>query len=98
MFLPKSNSKLPGRKLGAAYGPQATRPVPKQVDEQIHVLLPPRCQHCHGPVILKRTEPQYQEDIVRMTIVRRFDVEVGTCACCGKCRAGKRCRPPIRSA
>lgn len=86
---PKSDPKPPGRKPGAAYGRRATRPVPRRVDEQIHVRLPPRCPHCHGPVILKDTQPQYQEDIVRMTIVRRFDVEVGTCACCGRQAQGR---------
>lgn len=86
---PKSNPKPPGRKPGAAYGQRAARPAPSRVDEQIHVPLPPRCQHCHGPVILKDTQPQYQEDIVRMTIIRRFDVEVGTCACCGRQAQGR---------
>jgi transposase len=86
---PKSNPKPPGRKPGAAYGQRAARPVPNRVDEQINVPLPPRCQHCHGPVILKDTQPQYQEDIVRMTIIRRFDVEVGTCACCGRQAQGR---------
>ena len=86
---PKTNPKPPGRKPGAAYGPRATRPVPSRVDEQIHVPLPPRCPHCHGPVVLKNTQPQYQEDIVRMTIIRRFDVEVGTCACCGRQAQGR---------
>src|SRR6266851_1649404 len=86
---PKPNPKPPGRKPGSAYGQRATRPVPSRVDEQIHVPLPPRCQHCQGPVILNSTQPQYQEDIVRMTIVRRFDVEVGTCACCGRQAQGR---------
>lgn len=86
---PKPDPKPPGRQPGAAYGQRATRPVPSRVDEQIHVPLPPRCSHCQGPIILKSTEPQYQEDIVRMTIVRRFDVEVGTCACCGRQAQGR---------
>lgn len=86
---PKANPKTSGRKPGSAYGKRATRPVPSRVDEKIHVPLPPRCQHCQGPVILNRTQPQYQEDIVRMTIVRRFDVEVGTCACCGRQAQGR---------
>jgi transposase len=30
------------------------------------------------------TLSQYQEDIVRKIIVRRFDVEIGHCACCGR--------------
>src|SRR6266700_7172386 len=91
---PKSDPKPPGRKPGAAYGRRATRPVPSRVDEQIQVPLPERCRHCDGPVVLKNTQPQYQEDIVRMTIVRRFDVEVGTCACCGRQAQG---RHPLQS-
>jgi len=86
---PKTNPKPPGRKPGAAYGQRATRPVPSRVDEQIPVPLPPRCAHCHGPVILQNIQPQYQEDILRMTIIRRFDVEVGTCACCGRQAQGR---------
>ena len=86
---PKSNPQPPGRKPGAAYGQRATRPVPSRVDEQIQVPLPPRCQHCHGPVLWKSTQPQYQEDIVRRTILRRLDVEVGTCACCGRQAQGR---------
>jgi hypothetical protein len=86
---PKNHPKPPGRKPGAAYGQRATRPVPSRVDEQIPVPLPPHCPHCHGPVILNETRPQYQEDILRMTIIRRFDVEVGTCACCGRQAQGR---------
>jgi len=86
---PKPNPKPPGRKPGAAYGQRAKRPVPGRVHEQIQVPLPARCPHCQGPVIRKSTEPQYQEDIVRMTIIRRFDVEVGTCACCGRQTQGR---------
>jgi transposase len=86
---PKSDPKPPGRKPGTAYGQRATRPVPSRVDEQIHVPLPANCPHCHGPVILQNTLPQYQEDIVRMTIIRRFVVEVGTCACCGRQAQGR---------
>ena len=86
---PKPNPKPPGRKPGAAYGQRATRPIPSQVDEQIHVPLPRRCPHCQGPIIHQSPASQYQEDIVRMTIVRRFDVEVGTCTCCGRQAQGR---------
>ena len=86
---PKPDPKPPGRKPGAAYGQRATRPVPSRVDAQLHVPLPARCPHCQGPVIRKDTQPQYQEDIVRMTIIRRFDVEVGICACCGRQAQGR---------
>jgi hypothetical protein len=47
------------------------------VDERIAVPLLARCPGCGGPVAFERTEPQYQEDIVRRTVVRRFDVAVG---------------------
>ena len=33
----------------------------------------------------ERSEPQFQEDIVRRTVVRRFDIAVGRCCDCG-CR------------
>jgi len=39
---------------------------------------------CRTREEVKNTPPQYQEDILRTTIIRRFDVEVGTCACCGR--------------
>jgi len=81
--------KPPGRKPGSAYGQQAKRPIPNRVDEQIRVALPKQCPHCQGPVILRDTKPQYQEDIVRLTVVRRFDVEVGTCGGCGRAVQGR---------
>jgi transposase len=79
----KKKPKRPGRKRGAEYGKQASRPIPDHVDQEIAVPLPKRCE-CGGNAIYDETMPQYQEDIVRKTIVRRFDVEVGHCACCGR--------------
>src|SRR5712671_4799107 len=79
---PKSNPKRPGRKSGGDYGKRAFRAIPKQVDEQIAVPLPVACPDCGGRVVHDDTQPQFQEDIVRETIVRRFDVEVGHCADC----------------
>lgn len=81
---PKPNPQRPGRKSGARYGAHAGRRVPSRVDEQIRVPLRPRCGHCGGAVILATTRPQFQEDIVRRTVVRRFDVEVGACQDCGR--------------
>ena len=80
---PKSNPKRPGRKSGSAYGQRAFRAVPDRVDEQIAVGLPKKCPGCGGRVIHDSTHPQFQEDIVRQTIVRRFDVEIGHCVGCG---------------
>jgi len=79
---PKTRPQSAGRQPGAAYRQQAPPAVPNR-DRQIQLPLR-RCPHCHGPVILKNTLPQFQEDIVRMTIIRRYDAKVGTCACCGR--------------
>lgn len=79
----KKNPKRPGRKSGAEYGKQENRPIPDRVDEAIPVPLPQQCQ-CGGLTLYDETRPQYQEDIVRKTIVRRFDVEIGHCSCCGR--------------
>ena len=79
---PKANPKRPGRKPGRRYGQRACRPIPKRVDEQIAVPLPECCPHCGGGVERESCEAQYQEEIVRRTIVRRFDIAVGRCCDC----------------
>jgi transposase len=79
---PKRNPKRPGRKPGRSYGQQACRPIPSRVDEQIAVPLPERCPHCGGGVERESCETQYQEEIVRRTVVRRFDITVGRCCQC----------------
>jgi transposase len=80
----KSNPKRPGRKAGRAYGQQACRPIPPRVDEQITVALPQHCPHCGGGVEPEGCQTQYQEEIVRRTLVRRFDIGVGHCRQCGR--------------
>jgi transposase len=80
----KAKSKRPGRKPGRNYGKQACRPTPSRVDETIRVSLPEQCAHCGGGVEFQCTAAQYQEEIVRRTIVRRFDVDLGKCRCCGR--------------
>jgi len=79
---PKANPQRPGRKPGRRYGRQACRPIPARVDEKITVPLPERCPHCGGEVEPESCETQYQEEIVRRTIVRRFDIAVGHCCDC----------------
>lgn len=75
----KSNPKRPGRKKGHQ---RASRPIPSRVDEQIAVPMPRCCPHCGGGVEAEGSEAQYQEEIVRRTIVRRFDITVGHCRAC----------------
>jgi transposase len=79
---PTRNPKRPGRKPGRHYGRQACRPIPARVDERITVPLPERCPHCGGGVEPESCETQYQEEIVRRTLVRRFDIAVGRCHEC----------------
>ncbi len=45
--------------------------------------MPGKCA-CGGRIIQDDTQRQFQEEIVRQTIVRRFDVEIGHCDGCGK--------------
>ena len=79
---PKANPKRPGRKPGDGYGRRACRPIPRRVDEKIAVPLPERCPHCGGGMESEGCATQYQEEIVRRTIVRRFDIAVGRCCGC----------------
>src|SRR6184192_1397140 len=71
----KEHPKTPGRKPGAAYGRRYCKLPPKQVDEIVPVPLPRRCS-CRGRVVFDRTESQYQQEIVRKTIWRRFDIDI----------------------
>jgi transposase len=81
----KPDPRRPGRKAGRKYGKQACRPIPSRVDEQISVPLPACCPHCGGcDVQPESSEAQYQEDIVRRTVVRRFDIAVGRCRGCAR--------------
>src|SRR5713226_4990976 len=69
---PKANPQRPGRKPGRRYGRQSCRPIPARVDERITVPLPERCPHCGGGGVEPEScATQYQEEIVRRTVVRR---------------------------
>lgn len=81
---PKTNPKRPGRKPGRDYGRRACRPIPPRSDEEFRVALVEQCPHCGGGVESEGSEPQYQEEIVRRTVVRRFDIAVGRCRACGR--------------
>src|SRR5438105_1433776 len=47
----KKDRNRPGRKSGADYGKQASRPVPERVDEEIAVPLPTESKCCGAPTI-----------------------------------------------
>src|ERR1700680_4387172 len=79
---PKRHPKRPGRKPGRGYGRQACRPTPSRGDERIAVPWPERCPHCGGGVEPESCQTQYQEEIVRRTVVRRFAIAVGHCRGC----------------
>ena len=81
----KSKLKQPGRKPGQKYGKQACPPIPSRVDEQISVPLPKCCPHCGSSDVQPEScQAQYQEEIVRKTVVRRFDITVGRCRGCAR--------------
>src|SRR5207249_6499037 len=79
----KANPKPPGRKSGTAYGQHYRKALPQQVDEVIAVPVPSRCS-CGGAVEVEKVEPQYQHEVVRKTIWRRFDSAIGCCQRCGR--------------
>jgi transposase len=78
----KSNPRPPGRKSGAAHGRHYQRPIPDHVDEEIQVAAPEQCPACGGPLTVERVELQYQEEIVRRTWIRRFQIPICRCQRC----------------
>lgn len=80
---PKENPKPRGRKAGEDYGTHARRQAPREMDEVMAVPLPQRCE-CGGEIEFEQTVQQFQEEIRREPIRRRFDVDWGRCTRCGK--------------
>lgn len=82
---PKADPKPPGRKPGDGYGTKARRGVPPRIDDTYEAPLPHACPCCGGrDVEYTHTAPQYQAEIPRAVIYRRFGVHVGRCRGCGK--------------
>ena len=84
----KLNPKPPGRKSGSAYGQHSRKAIPQQVDEEIAVPPPSHCE-CGGELEVERIESQYQQEIVRKTIWRRFDFAIARCKKCHKRMQGR---------
>lgn len=82
---PSAKPKKPGRKSGRRHGRHAHRSVPPRIDEIYNVPLLAKCPHCgQGKVRETHVAAQFQTEIPRRVIYRRFDVHVGKCEACGR--------------
>jgi transposase len=88
---PKPNPKTPGRKPGNAHGTHGHRPPPspEQVAECHEARLPDACPHCQGRLVETGTTEQFQTEIPRQPLVRKFRVHIGHCDACGKRTQGR---------
>jgi transposase len=83
---PKPEPKTPGRKAGDEHGVHGHRPPPPtdQVNECHEANLPDACPHCQGKLVESEVAEQFQTEIPRQPVIRKFRVHVGHCANCGK--------------
>ena len=81
---PKPDPKPPGRKAGDDYGTKAFRQAPLEVNETLDAPLPEHCPLCGGGVVFEKSDAQFQVEIPRAPIRRKFNIHIGRCACCGK--------------
>ena len=87
---PKPDPKTPGRKSGTAHGTHGHRPPPpEQVAECHEAHLPGACPHCRGRLVETGTAEQFQTEIPRTPLVRKFRVHIGHCDSCGKRTQGR---------
>ena len=88
---PKPNPKRPGRKAGEKHGRHAHRepPAPSQVDETLDAPLPDHCPECGGDVAEDHLDQQFQTEIPRRPVVRKFTIHCGRCRACGKHLRGR---------
>jgi transposase len=88
---PKADPKTPGRKAGDAHGTHGHRPPPPpdQIAECHEAHLPDDCPHCHGPLVETEIVEQFQTDIPRKPVIRKFNIHVGHCSGCGKRTQGR---------
>src|SRR5262245_17724685 len=88
---PKPDPKTPGRKSGDAHGKHGHRPPPPtgQITECHEARLPDACPHCRGRLVETGAADQFQTDIPRTPLVRKFRVHIGQCESCGKRTQGR---------
>jgi transposase len=81
---PTGQPRKPGRKPGKEYGNKAHRrpPPPDQIDETHEAPLPAVCPDCGGPLDETHIAQQFQVEIPRKPIHRRFNIHVGQCRQC----------------
>ncbi|AMV26206.1 Transposase IS66 family protein [Gemmata sp. SH-PL17] len=88
---PKPDPKTPGRKSGDAHGKHGHRPPPppEQIAECHEAHLPDACPHCRGHLVETGTADQFQTEIPRAPLIRKFRVHIGHCQACGKRTQGR---------
>lgn len=88
---PIPNPKTPGRKAGHAHGTHGHRspPTNDQVNEIHEAHLPHDCPHCSGMLVEDEIVEQFQTDIPRKPVIRKFRIHVGHCAKCGQRTQGR---------
>ena len=88
---PKPDPKTPGRKSGDAHGTHGRRPPPspEHVAACHEAHRPGACPHCRGRLVETGTADQFQTDIPRRPVVRKFRVHIGHCEGCGKRTQGR---------
>ena len=87
----KPKPKPSGRKSGTAYGQRHRKAIPEQVDEVIAVPPPLQCS-CGGALQVEKVASQFQHEIVRQTIWRRFDIPICRCTLCHRRVQGRDAR------
>jgi len=83
---PQPDPQPPGRKAGDAHGPHGHRPPPPadQISECHDASLPDACPHCRGQLVETAVAEQFQTEIPRRPVLRKFRVHVGHCQSCGR--------------
>lgn len=86
---PKKRPKTPGRKSGETHGRHGHREAPERIDETLDAALPERCPECGDDVVEDHLDEQFQTEIPRRPVVRKFTIHCGHCKKCGKALRGR---------
>ena len=82
---PQPDPKTPGRKAGDAHGTHGHRPPPPEPISECHEAhLPNACPECQGRIVEYEVTEQFQTEIPRRPLVRKFRVHIGECVECGQ--------------